>query len=222
MRLRQEALAAAAIFDDHPTLNWMKLHLIVLTLLFASLCAADPEPAQIQAPVAGDAYHQFIAQLVTPENLTDCILRMDGTIDDVERFVTSTGAVSHGVETETKVGLHLAFSILSTKQTILYYLVISRNGQELSFSDATKMAALFCDFPIESPRRALSSGSPLRTVALAAANSVIPIETSSRWARSKAEELLTDSYPMNCAIAGYPPAATTTDAKNSLVNVSDL
>ena len=123
----------------------MKLHLIVLTLLFASLCAADPEPAQIQAPVAGDAYHQFIAQLVTPENLTDCILRMDGTIDDVERFVTSTGAVSHGVETETKVGLHLAFSILSTKQTILYYLVISRNGQELSFSDATKMAALFCD-----------------------------------------------------------------------------
>src|SRR5580700_11256758 len=145
MRLRQEALAAAAIFDDHPTLNWMKLHLIVLTLLFASLCAADPEPAQIQAPVAGDAYQQFIAQMVTPENLTDCILRMDGIVDDTERFTSPKGAVPHRVETETKVGLHLTLSLISSKQAIVYYLVVSRNGQELSFSDATKMAALFCD-----------------------------------------------------------------------------
>ena len=119
----------------------MKTHLLILALLFASLCAADPEVARAQAPATGNAYQQFINQMVAPENLADCISRMDRLIDEAELQASS----SLGVSTDTKVGLHLAFSIMANDQAILYYLVVSRNGQDLSYSDATRIAALFGD-----------------------------------------------------------------------------
>ncbi len=123
----------------------MKRPLIVLVLLFASVYAADPEAAQTQAPAAGDAYQQFIDQLADRENLADCISKMDGLIDKVELHAASSQSAPGGISSDTQVGLHLAFYIMSNQQAIVYYLVISRNGQELSFSDATKLAALFGD-----------------------------------------------------------------------------
>jgi hypothetical protein len=125
----------------------MKPYLFVLVLLFASLWAANPEAAQTPAPVADDAYQKFLAQLVTPESLADCISKMDGLIDEDERLsAASEGSGSpRGLDAETKSGLHLAFCIFSGKQEVLYYLIISRNGEELSPVVATKLAALFCD-----------------------------------------------------------------------------
>jgi hypothetical protein len=125
----------------------MKPHLFVLALLFASVCAADPEPAQAQvpAPAAGDAYQQFLNQLVTPENLADCISRMDGIIDEDERLTEIAQGVPQGLDVSTKLGLHLSFRIINNKAAVIYYLVISRNGLELGFTDAAKLIALFCD-----------------------------------------------------------------------------
>ena len=123
----------------------MKPYLFVLALFFSSACAADPEAAPTQAPAAGATYQQFIDQLVTPENLTDCISRMDGLIDAAEHLSEVSESGSQGLDAETKVGLHLSFRIVRNDAAVVYYLVASRNGQELSFNDAAKIIALFCD-----------------------------------------------------------------------------
>ena len=123
----------------------MKPSLFVLALLFASMCVADPEAAQPQTPAAGSPYQQFIDQMVTPENLTDCISKMDGLIDEEEHLSEISQGSPQGLDAETKLGLHLSFRIVSNKAAVIYYLVLSRNGQELSFTDGTKLVALFCD-----------------------------------------------------------------------------
>jgi hypothetical protein len=123
----------------------MKPFLFVLALLFASVCAADQVAAQTQAPAAGDAYKKFIDQMLLPENVADCIAKMDGIIDQAEKLAETFKDSPHGLNAETNVGLHLSLCIFSGKQTVLYYLIISRGGEELSLADATKLAALFCD-----------------------------------------------------------------------------
>jgi hypothetical protein len=128
----------------HP-LSRMKPHLFVLALLFASPWVASPVAAQAQAPAAGDAYQKFIDQLVTPEYLADCISKMDALIDEGEQLSASSKASTGGIDAETKIGLHLAFCIFSNKQHVTYYLILSRNGEPLSLTAATKLAALFCD-----------------------------------------------------------------------------
>jgi hypothetical protein len=123
----------------------MKPSFFALALLFASVCAADPEAPPTQAPAAGGTYQQFIDQLVTPENLTDCISKMDGLIDAAEHLSEVSESGSQGLDAETKIGLHLSFRIVRNDAAVVYYLVASRNGQELSFNDAAKIIALFCD-----------------------------------------------------------------------------
>jgi hypothetical protein len=123
----------------------MKLPLFISTLLFASVCAADPAAAQTQAPAAGDAYQQFINQLVTPENLTDCIAKMDGLIDEEEHLAAVSQGSPQTLDADTKIGLHFSFHIVIGHDGVVYYLVVSRNGQELSFADGAKLTALFCD-----------------------------------------------------------------------------
>jgi hypothetical protein len=123
----------------------MKPYLFVLALLFASLWVASPVTAQAQAPAAGTAYQKFIEQLVTPESLADCISKMDALIDEAEQSSASSKASPRGIDAETKSGLHLAFCIFSNKQHVTYYLILSRNGEQLSLTAATKLAALFCD-----------------------------------------------------------------------------
>jgi hypothetical protein len=123
----------------------MKPYLIIVALLFASACAADPEAAQPQAPAAGDAYKKFIDQMVSPENVADCIAKMDGIIDEGEQMAATFKDSPHGLNAETNLGLHMSLCIFSGKQTVLYYLIISRGGEELRPADATKLAALFCD-----------------------------------------------------------------------------
>jgi hypothetical protein len=123
----------------------MKPHLIVFILFFASMGAAAPGAAQTQAPAAGSRYQQFVDQMVTTENVADCIAKMDGLIDDGEQFSADSTDNPRGLNARTNIGLHLAFCIFTNKQEVLYYLIISRDGQELSIVEATKIAALFCD-----------------------------------------------------------------------------
>ncbi|HWZ94490.1 MAG TPA: hypothetical protein VNW30_04780 [Opitutaceae bacterium] len=123
----------------------MKPSLCALALLFSSLCAADPESPPPPAPAAGSTHQQFMDQLVTPENLTECISRMDGLIDAEEHLSTISQGLPQGLEDETKLGLHLSFRIAGNKQAVIYYLVVSRNGQELTFAEGAELVALFCD-----------------------------------------------------------------------------
>ncbi|HEV8073866.1 MAG TPA: hypothetical protein VGP21_07025 [Opitutaceae bacterium] len=132
----------------------MKPSLIVMALLFASLWAAAPAAAQAQAPAAGDAYQKFIDQMVTPENVADCIAKMDGIIDQGEQLAETYKDSPHGLNAETNIGVHLSLCVFSGKEAVLYYLTLSRGGQEFHPSDATKLAALFCDragFPHPTP-----------------------------------------------------------------------
>lgn len=126
-------------------LNRMKSSFFALALLFASVFTVDRVAAQTQAPATAGTYQQFIDQMVTPENLTDCISSMDGLIDEQEHLSESSQGVPPALDTETKIGLHLSLKIISDKQIVVYYLVISRDGRELVFTDAAKLAALFCD-----------------------------------------------------------------------------
>jgi hypothetical protein len=128
-----------------PVIGPMKPYLFVLALFFSSAGAADPEAAPTQPPAAGVTYQQFIDQMVMPENLTDCISKMDGIIDAAEHMSEVSKGSSPGLDVETKIGLHLSFRIIKNEDAIIYYLVTSRNGQELSFNDAAKLIALFCD-----------------------------------------------------------------------------
>jgi hypothetical protein len=123
----------------------MKPSLFALALLFASVCPIDRVAAQPPAPAAGTPYQQFIAQLVTPENLTDCIARMDAVIDEEEHLAAISQGAPQGLDAETKIGLHFSFRIVIGNDAVIYYLVVSRNGRELVFTDAAKLAALFCD-----------------------------------------------------------------------------
>jgi hypothetical protein len=123
----------------------MKPYLFVLALLFASACAADPQAAQPQAPAAGNAYQQFIDQMLTPENLTDCISKMDGIVDGEEHLAATSQGSPQGLDADTRIGLHFSFRIAISNEAVIYYLVVSRNGQELTFADGAKLVALFCD-----------------------------------------------------------------------------
>ena len=124
----------------------MKPCLFVLALLFSfRVCRRSrgcPGPC---APAAGGTYQQFLDQMVTPENLTDCIAKMDILIDAAEHLSEVSESGSQGLDAETKIGLHLSFRIVRNEAAVVYYLVTSRNGQELAFADATKLAALFGD-----------------------------------------------------------------------------
>src|ERR1035441_5566791 len=110
----------------------MKSYLFALALLFASLWAAAPAAAQAQTPAAGDAYKKFADQMVTPENVADCIAKMDGIIDEGEQLAKNFKDSPHGLNAETNIGLQLSLCIFSGKKAVLYYLTISRGGQELS------------------------------------------------------------------------------------------
>ncbi|HXB02258.1 MAG TPA: hypothetical protein VNV15_05505 [Opitutaceae bacterium] len=123
----------------------MKSSLFALALLFASVFTVDRVAAQTQAPATAGTYQQFIDQMVTPENLTDCISSMDGLIDEQEHLSETSQGVPPALDAETKIGLHLSLKIISNEQIVVYYLVISRDGRELTFADAAKLAALFCD-----------------------------------------------------------------------------
>jgi len=127
------------------TINRMKSSLFALALLFASVFTVDRVAAQTQAPATAGTYQQFIDQMVTPENLTDCISSMDGLIDEQEHLSETSQGVPPALDAETKIGLHLSLKIISNEQIVVYYLVISRDGRELTFADAAKLAALFCD-----------------------------------------------------------------------------
>jgi len=83
--------------------------------------------------------------MVSPENLKDCISKIDGLIDEEEHLAEISQGVPQSLDAETKLGLHFSFRIIIGKDAVLYYLVVSRNGQELAFADGARLVALFCD-----------------------------------------------------------------------------
>ena len=115
----------------------------LFALLIVSVSLAEPGTDQTQAPA--DDYPAFVAKMTSPENLSDCIAAMDKLIDAGERPAASPEGGPNVVAADTKNGFHMEFSVASSREAIIYYLVFSRKGLELNFSDATKMIALFGD-----------------------------------------------------------------------------
>ncbi|HTQ32223.1 MAG TPA: hypothetical protein VMI53_13510 [Opitutaceae bacterium] len=119
----------------------------IFTLLIILVGMAATTTAQVQSPApppAADDYAAFAAQMTSAANLDDCIARMDQLIDAGEQPPASRTGLNM-VAADTKNGFHMEFCVVSTKSAIIYYLVFSRKGLDLTFSDATKMIALFCD-----------------------------------------------------------------------------
>ena len=124
----------------------MKTFLIVFFLFAASAYAAAPQTSTIGPPPVKEDYNKSLENLMTQENLSDCISMMDRLIDEGEHGVTDNQPHPGMLEVNTKAGLHLEFSATSIpKEAIIYYLTISRNGLELKYSDTAKFAALFAD-----------------------------------------------------------------------------
>jgi hypothetical protein len=130
-------------------LKWLvpppvKLCLLALTLGLGAApfrLAAEPPPS----PAAEKEYRAFIAQLLTPENVADCIARMDAIIDEQEKTSAGNTQPAPAVGGDTKLGLHMEYTVMRTPEASMYYFVFSRNGQDLRYDDATRMIALFCD-----------------------------------------------------------------------------
>jgi len=102
---------------------------------------AEPPPS----PEAIKAYQAFIDQLITPENVADCIAKMDALIDEQERSSAGNTQPAPAVGADTKIGLHMEYTVLRTAEASMFYFVFSRNGKDLKYDDATRMIALFCD-----------------------------------------------------------------------------
>src|SRR5438270_545054 len=120
----------------------MKSLLLLVASFAGSTIAFAAEPS---APASKLTYHEFLEKFALPETLTDCIAKMDRLIDAGEATAAAAQPGTGWVNTATQTGLQLQFRIRDREEAIIYYLVISRGGDELKYSDATKMAALFAD-----------------------------------------------------------------------------
>ncbi len=106
--------------------------------------AATPQPSP--APGGGVlrgplTYVQFATLLASKPALADLIARSDALITAVDGPEGSGQTLG----LDTACGVHLEFSVLHGSEAILYYLRISRNGAELHYSEAVKIASLFAD-----------------------------------------------------------------------------
>jgi len=114
-----------------------------LVLVFSfGVAGAEPPPATEAAKV----YQAFIAQLITAENVADCVAKMDALIDEQERASVGNTQPAQPVIADTKLGLHMEYTVIQSTEACMYYFIFSRKGQEeLTFADATRMIALFGD-----------------------------------------------------------------------------
>jgi len=121
--------------------------LFLATALIPASAAEPAKPATVaeENALARKAYAEFLAQAVTPENVADLVAVMDRLVDEGEHGLVDKQPDQGLVEAVTKSGLRIEFSTTDIKQAIVYYLRISRSGEELHYDDATKFAALFTD-----------------------------------------------------------------------------
>jgi hypothetical protein len=128
----------------------MKKLLATLLLVTAFIPASADEPAKPatvaeEVAQANKEYAEFLAKVVTPENVADLVATMDRLVDEGEHGLVDKQPDLGLVDATTKAGLRIEFSTTDAKQAIIYYLRISRGGAALHYDDATKFAALFTD-----------------------------------------------------------------------------
>lgn len=82
-----------------------------------------------------------MAKVFNPEALTDFVKVSDALIDQVDPAEGNGQALN----AETKSGLSLQFSTIKNELATMYYFSVSRKGEELHYSEAVKLAALFGD-----------------------------------------------------------------------------
>ncbi|MFT3867606.1 MAG: hypothetical protein QM715_03805 [Nibricoccus sp.] len=120
---------------------------LLATVVISSSAAEPPKPvtAAEEAAQARKEYAEFLAQVITAENVADLVAVMDRVIDEAEHGLVDKQPDPGLVEATSKSGLRIEFSTTDAKQAIIYYLKISRGGPELRYDDAVKFAALFTD-----------------------------------------------------------------------------
>lgn len=116
-----------------------------LALFTAAALVAGPKMVKVSAATTDSDYQTFSQQMVTVDNLADCISKMDELVDISERPVMSGDDAPRWIGADTKNGFHLAYCVAKADEAVIYDFAISRNGQEFGFSDAAKIIALFGD-----------------------------------------------------------------------------
>ena len=117
--------------------------LLLALSLVAGWSRAWAEPRT--SPEAAKAYQTFLTQLIAPENVADCIAKMDALIDEQERNSAGNTQPAPAISADTKIGLHMEYTVIRTPEASMYYFIFSRNGLDLTYADATRMIALFGD-----------------------------------------------------------------------------
>jgi hypothetical protein len=126
--------------------NLMKTFLPIFFLFSALAFTATAQPSPVNPPPVAEDYGKVVESLLTREAVADCIDRMDQLIDEGEHGLVDDLPHPGMIGITTKQGLHFEFSATNIqKEAIIYYLIISRNGKELKYSEATEFAALFAD-----------------------------------------------------------------------------
>lgn len=132
---------------------WIFLPLLLLNV--TSVPAAESTPASTAAPAPPPAappltpaqeYQNFLQQMVSAENLTDLVMKMDTVIDEADSADHPSQSAHNAARADTRNGFHLEFSVIHSPEAILYYAGISRKNDEmLKYKEATMLFALFCD-----------------------------------------------------------------------------
>jgi hypothetical protein len=122
-----------------------RLFTVLLPLLAVALPAADPAGASAP-PASASAklsYEDFIKQAFSAPQLDDFIAWSDRLVNEDEAPGGRDLAGIRGFT--TKLGLRLEFGRIMSKEAIIVDATLSRGGDELKYSDAVKLIALFAD-----------------------------------------------------------------------------
>jgi|GEM_PF-5082777 len=118
----------------------------------AASAPAGPAPAPAAAPVTkpaatpAEAYQAFLEQMVSPQNMTDLVAKMDAVIDEADNANGQGNPGQSVARADTRNGIHLEFSVVHAPEAILYYAGLWRKDYEpFKFQEATLVLALFCN-----------------------------------------------------------------------------
>lgn len=130
----------------------MKAFALPLFLLPAVLATAEPASAAAPAsatpapatPSAPLAYPDFLKQLITREAMAEFAAAADAAVDAAEK-PDSRDVLPGPQSGETRLGLRVEVGSVVAKEATLYYVSVSRKGEELRFSDGAKLVAFVAD-----------------------------------------------------------------------------
>lgn len=104
---------------------------------------AQPAPAAPPKQVIPSNYQEYLALLLRPENVSDCVRVIDDVVDRADGPDSKSSAL--GGRGETSLGLVWEFRRVESNDVIAYQLTFSRGGLPMQFSDAVKFISLFAD-----------------------------------------------------------------------------